>query len=310
MNHNPEEPTIDTENVRRDVSQAISAGNLAQSTVAREAGISPAALSQFLGDRYQGNNAVVASKLMAWLSNLGHRASLPPRLMQRHDFVSTTAAKKIKSALTYAQIAPDFAVVIGEPGAGKTAALWAYQNEGTNVWIATMSPDTSGKVPMLEELGFAMGMELTGGAAAMRRQISAKVRRTGGLILIDEAQHLDAKAIETLRGIHDATEVGLVLCGNPKLLQTIARLDQVHSRMGRKVTVGKPAKADVAAVAGQFGVTDKDGVSFLAGLGRKPGGLRSVVKTLRLALMMSEENKITQETLTAAWTELAVEAST
>lgn len=309
MNHSSEEPTINAEQVRLDVSQAISAGSLAQSSVAREAGISTAALSQFLGGTYQGNNAAMASKLAAWLSNQEDRARLPLGLIRKHDFVATKAAGKIKSALKYAQVAADFAVVTGEPGAGKTAALQVYQSEGSNVWLATMSPDTSGKVPMLEELGLAMGIALTGGAATMRRQISAKVRRTGGLILVDEAQHLDTKAIETLRGIHDATGVGLVLCGNPKLLQTIARLDQVYSRMGRKLTVDKPAKADVAAIAHQFGVTDNDEVTFLAGLGLRPGGLRSVVKVLRLALMRSKERRITKDTLIAAWSELAGEGT-
>lgn len=307
MNDSTEEPTINTEQVRLDVSEAIRSGSLAQSAVAREAGISPAALSQFLGETYQGNTATVATKLATWLSSQERRTQLPSELMRQHDFVATAAATKIELALTYTQLAPDFAVVIGEPGAGKTAALRAYQSKGNNVWLATMSPDTSGKVPMLEELGLAMGMALKGGAANMRRQISAKVQRTGGLILVDEAQHLDAKAIETLRSIHDSAGVGLVLCGNPKLLQTIARLDQVHSRMGRKVAVGKPVKADVAAVAEQFGLKDKDGLRFLAELGRRPGGLRSVVKTLRLALMMSKTTEIDRDALTNAWAELAVE---
>jgi DNA transposition AAA+ family ATPase len=141
----------------------------------------------------------------------------------------------------------------------------------------------------------------------MRRQLAAKVSKTGGLIVVDEAQHLDTKAVETLRGIHDATEVGLVLCGNPKLVQTIGRLDQVYSRMGRKVVVGKPTKADVSAVADQFGVSGRDDVCFLAGLARRPGGLRSVVKTLRLAMMNSNGEGITHDTLTHAWSELALE---
>jgi DNA transposition AAA+ family ATPase len=296
-----------TEHVRHEVVQAIKGRGLTQSAVARQSGVSAASLSQFLNGTYQGDSEAIAAKLTKWLAALAKRKTLPLHLLKAHDFVETTASRKIVAALEYAQFAPDFAVVIGEPGAGKTATLKHVQRWGSNVWLATMSPDTSGQVPMLQELGLAMGLALTGGAATMRRQLAAKVSKTGGLIVVDEAQHLDTKAVETLRGIHDATEVGLVLCGNPKLVQTIGRLDQVYSRMGRKVVVGKPTKADVSAVADQFGVSGRDDVCFLAGLARRPGGLRSVVKTLRLAMMNSNGEGITHDTLTHAWSELALE---
>jgi DNA transposition AAA+ family ATPase len=309
MTETPEKPKINVDEVRQAVNELISLRNLKQTAVSRESGVSAAALSRFLTERYEGDNEAVAAKLYAWKETVAKKDGVPSPLAQGHGFVRTSAAAKIVAGLDYAQLTADLVVVVGAPGVGKTATLENFRRTGSNVWLATMSPDTSGKVPMLEELGFAMGMNLTGGAAAMRRQIAARVRATGGLIVIDEAQHLDAKAIETLRGIHDAAKIGMVLCGNPKLLMNISQLSQVFSRMGRKVTVGKPSRADVTVLAEQFDIDGREELNFLHTLSQQPGGLRCMVKTIRLGMMsaMGEEAKPAMKHLAAAWAELALE---
>ncbi|MBK5920755.1 hypothetical protein CCR80_06865 [Rhodothalassium salexigens] len=302
-------PKINVEAIRDEVNRIIHLRGLTQAGVSRESGVSSSALSRFLARRYGGDNEAVAAKLLAWKEGVSKKDSIPARLIQGHGFVHTAAAAKIINGLEYAQLAADLVVVIGAPGVGKTETLEHFRREGANVWVATMSPDTSGKVPMLQELGFAFGLDLAGGAAGMRRQIVSRVRNTGGLIVIDEAQHLDGKALETLRTIHDTTKVGMVLCGNPKLLTNMAALSQAYSRVGCRVTLGKPTNSDVKALAERFDVTGGDELDFLSGLAQHPGGLRCVVKTLRLGMMHAsgEGVAVAVEHLAAAWSELALE---
>jgi DNA transposition AAA+ family ATPase len=302
-------PKTDVAAIRNDVEGIIRHRGLTQAAVSRESGVSSSALSRFLAGNYQGDNEAVAAKLLAWKEGVSKKDSIPARLIQGHGFVRTTAAAKITNGLDYAQLAADLVVVIGAPGVGKTETLENFRREGSNVWLATMSPDTSGKVPMLQELGFAFGLDLTGGAAGMRRQIAARVRNTGGLIVVDEAQHLDGKALETLRTIHDTTKIGMVLCGNPKLLTNMAALPQAYSRVGCCVSLGKPSTSDVRALAERFDVTGGDELDFLSGLAQHPGGLRCVVKTLRLGMMHAsgEGVAVAVEHLAAAWSELALE---
>lgn len=306
-----EKPKLDVGAIREAVGQLIQLRGLKQVAVARESGISSAALSRFLTGQYEGDNVAVATKLFAWKENVARRDGVPGALMRGHGFVATSAAGRIAAGLGHAQATADLVVVIGAPGVGKTVTLENFRQTGSSVWLATMSPDTSGKVPMLEELGFAMGLNLTGGAAKMRREIAARVRNTGGLIVIDEAQHLDARAIETLRGIHDATRTGMVLCGNPKLLVNVSQLSQVYSRVGRKVTLGKPSRADVVAVLKQFDIAGRDECEFLHTLSQHPGGLRCVIKAVRLAILAAggEDTPaaVGMEHLAAAWSELALE---
>lgn len=304
-----EKPKLDVGAIREAVDQLIQLRGLRQAAVARESGVSPAALSRFLAGRYDGDNEAVATKLFAWKEGVARRDGVPGALSRVHGYVTTTAASRIVAGLDHAQLTADLVVVIGAPGVGKSVTLENFRQTGSSVWLATMSPDTSGKVPMLEELGFALGLNVTGGAAKMRREIAARVRNTGGVIIIDEAQHLDARAIETLRGIHDATRIGMVLCGNPKLLVNVSQLSQVYSRVGRKVTLGKPSRADVAAVVEQFDITGRDEREFLHGLSQHPGGLRCVVKAVRLAILAAagEDTPLNMKHLAAAWSELALE---
>lgn len=300
---------IDPDAIRARVAQLMQVRSLTQNTIAREANVSTGALSKFLAARYEGDNEVVASKLNAWLANVSERDSMPAALAQQHDFVDTVVTRKIVGILKYAQAMPDFAIVIGEPGVGKTITMQNYRQARSSVWVATMSADTAGQVPMLEELGYALGLHIAGGAAKMRRQIVGRVRGTGGLIMIDEAQHLDFKAIEALRGIYDASGIGMVLCGNPRLMVKVGQLPQVNSRVGRKVVLRKVDHEDVVKLAKQWDVATRDELNFLHTISQHPGGMRCVVKTLRLATLAADADggKVDMRHLSLAWSELALE---
>ncbi len=226
-----------------------------------------------------------------------------------HDFVKTSASARIITGLNLARLAEDLVMVYGEPGVGKTVTLEHYRETYPNVWLSSMSPDTSGKVPMLEELGAAMGLSLSGGAAPMRRQIVTRVRDTGGLIIVDEAQHLSGDALDELRCIHDRAGIGMALCGNPLLKTRVDTLSQVNSRIGKKVRLGRPPHADVAMLAAHFSVDGEDEMRLLHTISCHPGGLRCLVKTLRLASLFAEDEGIpvNAKHLAAAWTDLALE---
>ncbi|MDN7351348.1 AAA family ATPase [Acetobacter senegalensis] len=304
----PEKAKIDVGAVRERISQIMRGRNLTQATIAKKSGINSGVLSRFIAERYEGDNQAVASKLLIWAESLAQQDTMPAPLTRDHDFVKTTASERILLGLRFAQVAGDLVTVYGEPGVGKTISLENYQRTASNVWLATMSPDTSSKVPMLEELGLSLGLTLSGGAASMRRKIVARVRDTGGLILIDEAQHLDAKALDELRSIYDKTRIGMVLCGNPQLKARAETLQQINSRVGKNVKIGRPSRPDVALLMAPFQIEGRDETDFLHSIAQLPGGLRCVVKVIRLALMIAngENDSFKMKYLVAAWEDLSL----
>lgn len=227
-------------------------------------------------------------------------------------WVETPTATRIMGALSYAQALPDIAVVYGGSGIGKTCAARQYASTGVHVWMATMTPATSGVVPALEEVCAAVGIPAANGAAPLHRAIVQRVTGTGGLLIVDEAQHLTPAALEQLRGIHDAGGIGLALLGSRDLHtrmaggEAAATLERLRARIGRKLSLTASTASDAEAMAEACGVPIGAARKLLGEVATKAGGLRSVAKLLRVAtLHSSSAAPFTEANLRAVWRDLA-----
>lgn len=298
------------------VNAVISESALSQGKVAKEAGISPAALNQWLQGKYKGDNSEVESKLEKWLAARDRRAVVGETMPERGAYIATPAGERIKGVLSYTQAAADLSVIYGGAGVGKTRAIKSYADSAPNVWVATMRPDTACVASCLEEIGEVVGLKMPGRAARQSRDLSARMEGTGGLLIIDEAQHLSLAAIEAIRSIYDKAEMGLVLCGNESVYARLtggsraATFAQLFSRIGKRLRLSQPSKADVIALADAYGVTGKEERQALIEISQKPGALRAVVKTLNFAAVMATGNKeaVNYQYISAAWKELGGEA--
>lgn len=285
---------------------------LSQNAVAREAGVSSASLAQVLNGNYPADPARMVSKLAKWLS-LRREQATQPQLPAAPGYVPTPTAEKIVAALAYAQMAGDIAVVYGGAGVGKSSAAAEYRGRMPNVWVATMSPATAGVTTALEEVCLALGIrELPGGGARMQREIVSRLRGTGGLLVIDEAQHLSVAALDAIRALHDATGVGIALVGNELIYARMtggsraAWLDRLFSRIGKRLRVAKATRDDVAALAAAHGVANQEAIKPLAAIGAQAGALRGVTKCLRLARLMADGTgeALAATHITSAWKDL------
>lgn len=280
--------------LRRTVTEMMSADrSLSQSAVAKEAGISAATLSQFLAGKYNGDNEAIDAKLRIWLEAYRSRLAAGEQMPEAPTFVDTPTAARVMAALAYAQTAGDIAICYGAAGLGKSSACERYQATRPNVWIATMTPATAGVVTALEEICDAMGLTEGGGARRMSRAITKRVRGTHGLIVIDEAQHLSVAALDQIRSIHDATGVGIALVGNEGTWSRMAggrnasQLDRLFSRIGKRLSLKRSTDADIKALVQAWGITDTKCLPVLLEIARRPGALRALTKTLRLASMQA-----------------------
>lgn len=299
--------------VRKKVQAMIAAKEVTQGTVATESGVNATRLSQFINEKYPGDNSEVANALQRWINQRDVKAKQSQTLPSAPGFITTPTSNKCIDALTYAQIAGDIAIVYGGAGLGKTQSLRHYQGLENNVWIATMTPSSATVSAALEEIAISVGIkETTGRPARIRRDIITRITNTGGLLIIDEAQHLTTTALDEIRSIYDATEVGVALVGNEAVYSNMtggrraSYLDRLFSRIGKRVKLTRVLKSDVVAIAHAWNITPKDAVETLVQIGLKPGGLRAVTKTLRLASMFAagEGTSISDKHITSAWNEL------
>ncbi len=267
---------------------------ISQSAASKEIGISPAALTQVLNGTYAADPTSQYEKLERWLEQKAQAAVLRNTLPLAPDFIPTPTATRIISALSYAQLAGDMAMIYGGAGLGKTLALKHFQSEINNVFVATMSPATVRVAAALEAICIALGTKSPPyGALRMHREACRRLNGSGGLLIIDEAQHLSESALDAIRAIHDETGIGIALVGNESLYSRMVgsshaahrNLDRLHSRIGKRLPLRRPTAADVEEIAAAFGVSEGKSLAVLREQAAKAGALRLVVKTLRLAGM-------------------------
>ena len=286
---------------------------LTQAEIARQSGVNQGIISAWLAGTYSGNNDAAETKLTRWVDAYKERQVSARLLPEAPTWVATPSGKRISSALSYAQIAADIAVIYGGAGLGKSTAIFEYQRAYPNVFIATMTPATTGVVPCLEEIAEALGIrDPSGGARKIQRDIIARLRGSQGLLIIDEAQHLTVQALDAVRSLHDVTGVGLALVGNEAVYARMtggnraAYLDRLYSRIGKRVRLTKPTAKDIDALIVAWGIKSKESQKALHEIAAKPGALRGLTKVLRLASMVSD-GRITAEDIKKAWRDLGGE---
>jgi len=240
-------------------------------------------------------------------------AAVPPAVSggaPAADWIETPTAARIVASLAFAQATADVAVIYGAGGVGKTCTAFHYAGDVPNAWHAVMTPATSGVVPALEEVCAALGIPPSNGAAPLHRSIVRRIAGSGGLLIVDEAQHLQPAALDQLRSIHDAAGVGLALLGSRDIYMrmvggdTSAALDRLRSRVGRRLPLTSTTAEDTAALAEAWGISAAGSRKLLTDIGAKSGGLRAVAKALRLAALHAAGRALTEADLRAAWREL------
>ncbi|MDN5781333.1 MAG: AAA family ATPase [Luteimonas sp.] len=298
------------------VQAEMSEQTLSQAAVARESGVNSSALNRWLKGQYPGDNAAIDDKLSRWLDARQTRRSTQAQLPEAPAWVAAPSARAIMSALSYAQMAGDIAVVYGGAGVGKTLTAQHYRRQAPNVWIATMTPATAVLGSALERIALTIGLRPSGRAARIEGEIIEKLRDTQGLLIIDEAQHLGPRALEAVRSLQDATGVGVAILGNEIVYAQLTGgtrsmgFAQLFSRIGKRVRLTRPKKGDVEALLDAWVIGDKDARRLLHEIAKKPGALRAVTKTLRLASMFAAGGEAEQPNLKhirAAWRDLGGE---
>lgn len=264
---------------------------ITQGRLAKESGLSAATVSQWMGGIYPGDNSAIEVKLERWIVQYRQQQSTQALMPPAPGYVNTPTAERVMAALQYAQIAGDIAVIYGGAGLGKSTAIARYADGALNCWVVEMTKDCHSMVTAMEEIGEKVGVANAGaGAARLRRAIVKKVQATGGLLVLDEAQHLGVDALDEIRGIHDATGIGIALVGNDQVYARMtggnraAYLDRLFSRIGKRVHLPKSKPADIEMLLQAWGV-EGECRAQLVRIAERPGALRGMTKVLRLASM-------------------------
>lgn len=263
---------------------------------AKMAGISGGALSSFLKGKYQGRVDVVAQKIAAVLSTEESREGAV-MTVKEPDIVETDVMQKMMFGFQYANDRNDIICIYGAPGIGKTVTVTRWVENHPNSIFFTASPNIHNGRDVMEEILEAIGKKQTGRNKALEKSIVQILKGSNRAIIIDEAHFLRLSALETLRRIHDITDVPLILVGNPAIMDIITEQNktltgQFFSRAVRIALDAKVPLEDVKKIVLQHGVQmDKDCIAELHRVARGTGALRVMTKLFLFAWMLANDAK-------------------
>lgn len=199
---------------------------------ARSMGVSTSALSQFLNDKYEGDNEKLAGKVKGWLKRQEERRNYNEILTET---IMTRAVKKIQQVARLCHIERDMGVATGDAGVGKTRGCKYYSAKNKDVILVRAHVGYTTKA-LMGKIHEEVGLSGHGSVFDMFNGVVERLRDSGRLIIVDEAENLPYKAHELLRSIYDHAGIGILLCGMPRLISILrgnkGEYKQLYSRIG------------------------------------------------------------------------------
>ncbi len=199
--------------------------------ISKQIGYSAAALSQYLSGKYEAVDKLEIS-VAAFLIRQKEIDLMPKETI---PFCFTLNAKQVFNVARMCHNEAEIGVIIGEAGLGKTRAIKEYALKNPDVILIEANVSYSNKV-FLRELHKKLGMDSVGSMYDLFTDCSEKLKDSGRLIIVDEAENLQYKSLEMIRRIYDTAGIGVLLVGLPRLIRNLTgkkgELKQLYSRVG------------------------------------------------------------------------------
>lgn len=204
--------------------------NLSLANAARSNGLSPATLHLWMNNKYKGNVENINKTIEQFIERellRDENINIP--------FVETTVAQDVFDIANTCHVESEIGVCCGMAGLGKTYAVKMYALEHRDVILIETDFGYTPKV-LFTEIHKKIGFDGKGDLHSMLIDIVNKLKNSGRLIIVDEAENLPYRALELLRRIYDKAKVGILLVGLPKLLTNLkgnkGQYKQLYSRVG------------------------------------------------------------------------------
>ena len=208
-------------------------------------------------------------------------------------FVKTNNVKRFITMMNNlqnrAEGVPGMALVYGEPGLGKTQTInwWAFKNNAILVRCTQLMSARWLLSEILEEMGEIYGYKISDCFKLVVRNLLVNPQ----IIIIDDVDYLtvDSRAVETLRDIHDKTNVPIVLVGMINAKSRLKKFNHLYDRLSEIVKFEKFSKNDIKTIVQELSeveMTDCAIRYIYTNLNR----FRQIVKVINKAEIIAKAN--------------------
>lgn len=203
------------------VKKYLETSDVDQTTLAKRLGKSSTVISLYLNDKYNGDIEAFENDLRKYL-HLSESKKKHKKL--KLEFEMTAAAADIIKLAKSTQYNGEIAICYGISGLGKTTALEYMKKHGSGIILVDPDENASPRAIMKQiadslKLDYDMLME------DFIANIVKKLKKSGYLIVVDEAENLKPDVFRTLRKIHDRCETtcGMLFVGTERLKNNLLK---------------------------------------------------------------------------------------
>lgn len=268
---------------------------MSQTQLARGIDTSPASVSMYLNGTYAekgGNYETIEPKIEAFLEMQDSKAKREELVL---GFVSTKTTRRIVEVMRAAHEGGETVVIYGQAGLGKTQAVKNYCEKNPAAILIEANPSFMALV-LMRKLAVAAKVSAMGSLNDLFESVSDRLRDSGRLIVVDEAENLPLRALEIIRRLHDETGCGLVLSGMPRLVANLrgkhGELVQLYSRVSVALNLGESLPDDELFEIARAALPDADEETLLELVKHSNGNTRRMSKLMRGAVRTANKNGI------------------
>ena len=266
-----------------------------QTMLARGIGVSPASISMYLNNNYAekgGKYETIEPKIEAFLEVQESKAQREELVL---GFVSTKTTRRISEVMRDAHEAGDTVVIYGQAGLGKTQAVKNYCEKNPAAILIEANPSFTALV-LMRKLAAAAKVSTVGSLNDLFESVSDRLRDSGRLIVVDEAENLPLRALEIIRRLHDDTGCGLVLSGMPRLVANLrgkhGELVQLYSRVSVALNLGESMPDDELEEIARAAMPEADDATIAELVKQSNGNTRRMSKLMCGAVRTANKNGI------------------
>ncbi|EHQ1784141.1 AAA family ATPase [Salmonella enterica subsp. enterica serovar Oranienburg] len=228
----------------------MDAHGYSQGQVARAIGRSSATINQYVQGKYSGDVTDLEERITNFIRRVREKQNAL-RIDER--FVSTPTASKGLEVLSYAHQECEICVLYGAAGLGKTMIIKEYARRDDTVILIEADPGYTART-LLEELCGRLRLSKNGNIHTLIDLCVEKLKGSGRLLVIDEAELLPYRALEVVRRLHDKAGIGVVMAGMPRLIVNLkgkrGEFAQLYSRVALALDLGNAlARQDFDQIA-------------------------------------------------------------
>lgn len=199
-------------------------GSFSQSKLEAKLGIKKTYLSQYINNPEFKYAAGVEEKFAIFLKEVEEKAQVKKQIMGLNnlDFIQTSDVKRIFSRLLLASMQGDrISVILGASGTGKTRIVQEYCKSHLEAIFIEATPDMNAK-DILKNLCVELNLGEFRSNHNGILKVAAELKKCGRYIIVDEAEHLKWRVLETLRRIMDFSKQPLILVGTHWLADSLS----------------------------------------------------------------------------------------